>query len=430
MAKKLKDSLDKRIDTLVATNSMKSRETFFKRLAYKVYAHHDSEAETQNVIKDFTLFENVLYGRVDPLYNAIELRPSSLVPIGGSQNQYALPYVANAYAQFVAEIKTAVINGKIRNAPFFEDMKVVQSYRPPRQTHRLLLSTAANSFLTFYLRSYKLREIRNFDQFLTKFIDFIYEFAQLNALSSPAYLLSKQCDMSSTGLVLDLDVKDFSQDKEKFEFIRSPYFEYYKTCAQRFGFYVDKNYPYRLVANVSSLPMRMVMKELGYQEDNMMAVFYADFAPAHRNDLEIFKNVAFTLYRSIISGRPDIYETFQVGEDLFTRIEQREYYLSSDLEKNYPDEFWLDFYVKLRNIEASLDFAPPQVQKIINNSIEIKKIVDKDRAMDYINKVFIDVPAQEGSLNDARNRQYFKEVEEKPFSDYKEYLAKTVKLKR
>ena len=50
--------------------------------------------------------------------------------------------------------------------------------------------------------------------------------------------------------------------------------------------------------------------------------------------------------------------------------------------------------------------------------------------MDYINKVFIDVPAQEGSLNDARNRQYFKEVEEKPFSDYKEYLAKTVKLKR
>ena len=117
-------------------------------------------------------------------------------------------------------------------------------------------------------------------------------------------------------------------------------------------------------------------------------------------------------------------------EILLHHDEQREYYLSSDLEKNYPDEYWLDFYARLRNIEASLDFAPQQVEKIINNSIEIKKIVDKDRAMDYINKVFIDVPAQEGSLNDARNRQYFKEVEEKPFSDYKEYLAKTVKLKR
>tara|TARA_R110000851_G_scaffold174822_1_gene321013 strand:+ start:1689 stop:2981 length:1293 start_codon:yes stop_codon:yes gene_type:complete len=430
MTKKLENNLQKRIETLVADNSMKSRETFFKRLAYKVYAYHDSDAESMGVIKDFTQFENVLYGRVDTLYNAIEIRPQRLVAIKGSQNQYALRYVASAYDQFVAEIKTAVANGKIRNAPFFQNMEVKQSYLPVRNAHRAILGAASSRFANFYIRSGRLKEIKNFNQFLIKFIDFLYEFAELNSLSSPAFLLSKSSDISTTGLVLDLELKDFSQDKDKFAFIRSPYFEYYKKCAQRYGFYVDKNYPYRLVANLSSPAMKQFMSEDGYPESNLRSAFYMDFSPAHRNDLEIFKNLAFTLYRSIIAARPDIHEVFQIDEDLFTRIEQREFYLSSDLEKNYPDEYWLDFYVRLRNIEASLDFAPQQVDRIINNSIEIKKIVDKDRAMDYINKVFIDVPAQEGSLNDAQNRQYFKEVEEKPFSDYKEYLAKTVKLKR
>ena len=121
---------------------------------------------------------------------------------------------------------------------------------------------------------------------------------------------------------------------------------------------------------------------------------------------------------------------FQIEEDLFTKIEQREFYTPPDLEKNYPNEYWIDFYVRLRNIESNLDFAPQQIDKIINNSIEIKKIVDKDRAMDYINKVFIDIPAQEGSLNDQQNRQFFKNIQERPFSDYKEYLSKTVKIKR
>ena len=430
MAKKLENSIEKRIETLVADNSMKSRELFYKRLAYKVYAHHDSEEETKSVIKDFTQFENILYGRVDPAYNAIEVNASRLVPIEGSKNQYALRYVADAFSQFSTEISTAVINGKIRNAPFFENLTVKQSFVSIRGAHRASLSLLSSRFANFYIKSRRLREIKNFDQFLTKFIDFIYEFAEMNPLSSPAYLLSKNSDISATGLVLDLERRDFSEDKEKFEFIRSPYFEYYKSCAKRFGFYIDKNYPFRLVANLSSPAMRQFMTKNGYPENNITSVFYMDFSPCHRNDLEVFKNVAFTLYRNIIASRPDIYETFQSGDDLFTRIEQREYYLPSDLEQNYPDEFWLGFYVRLRNIESSLDFAPAQIDRIINNSIEIKKIVDKDHAMDYINKVFIDVPAQEGSLNDSKNRRYFKEVKEKPFSDYKEYLAKTVKIKR
>ena len=195
MTKKLENNLQKRIETLVADNSMKSRETFFKRLAYKVYAYHDSDAESMGVIKDFTQFENVLYGRVDTLYNAIEIRPQRLVAIKGSQNQYALRYVASAYDQFVAEIKTAVANGKIRNAPFFQNMEVKQSYLPVRNAHRAILGAASSRFANFYIRSGRLKEIKNFNQFLIKFIDFLYEFAELNSLSSPAFLLSKSSDI-------------------------------------------------------------------------------------------------------------------------------------------------------------------------------------------------------------------------------------------
>ena len=58
MTKKPNMTLEKRIKALVATNSMKSRESFFKRLAYKIYAYRDSDGESLGVVKDFTQFEN------------------------------------------------------------------------------------------------------------------------------------------------------------------------------------------------------------------------------------------------------------------------------------------------------------------------------------------------------------------------------------
>ncbi|HBY67587.1 MAG TPA: hypothetical protein DEG69_07445, partial [Flavobacteriaceae bacterium] len=135
-------------------------------------------------------------------------------------------------------------------------------------------------------------------------------------------------------------------------------------------------------------------------------------------------------YSYIQDRRPDIYEVFVQDSDLYTKIEEREYILPIDVVERYPDDYWINFYVRLRNNETRLNFDEPSLNKITQNAIDRKKMLDIHGIMDYINRVFMDVPAQEGSLNDFKNRKYFKDQEEVPFSDYQEYLAKTIKIKR
>ncbi|HBY67586.1 MAG TPA: hypothetical protein DEG69_07440, partial [Flavobacteriaceae bacterium] len=160
---KLKDSLEKRLRALKATNDMGAAESFYKRLAYTVYSCHDIREDTLPTMMDFNVFEGLLYGRVDTNYRCVEVVPSRLVEIEGTKNKYALPYVAAAFSEFKKEINTAIINGKIRNAPFLENMEVTRVFTSARNAYVLNLSILGSRFLNFYIKTKRLDEIRDFD---------------------------------------------------------------------------------------------------------------------------------------------------------------------------------------------------------------------------------------------------------------------------
>lgn len=415
---------------LTATNDSGAIEAFYKKMAYSVYSCHDIEEGTLSTMKDFSVFENLLYGRVDNSFRCVEVKPSRLVKLGDTENQYALPFVAAAFSEFQKEIRTAVINGKIRNSPFLEEMKVERSFISARNLFILNLNMLGSRFLRFYINSRKLDEIKDFKTFMMKYTDFIYETAQVNPLTSPAFLMSKNSSILSTGLAIDLKTFDSSIDSKKMELITSPFFQYYVDAATKFGFYIDKNYPCRLVANLSSQSMAATASENGYNITGASSYFNSDYTVVGREDIYIFQNMAYQMYSYIQDRRPDIYTTFVDGENLFTKLDQREYILPAQILADYPDEYWIDFYVRVRNKETRFNFSEPSLDKIIKNAIDKKKLLDIHGVMDYINRVFMDIPAQEGSFNDFRNRKYFKDQEEVPFSDYQEYLVKNARTKR
>jgi len=427
---KLKNSLSKRLKILTANNESGAIEAYYKRLAYSVYSCVEVDKDTMSTIKDFTVFENLLYGRVDDSYRCVEVKPERLVAVGDTENQYALPFVAAAYEEFQKEIRTAVINGKIRNAPFLEDMKIERSFISARNLFILNLNMLGSRFLGYYIKSRRLNEIKDFKTFMTKYVDFIYETAENNPLTSPAFLMSKNNSILSTGLAIDLQTFDSSVDRRKMEIIAAPFFQFYVDVATKFGFYIDKNYPCRLVANLSSSSMAATASENGYRILAPSSYFSSDYTVCWREDLYIFQNLAYQLYSYIQDRRPDIYTTFVEGDNLFTKLDQREYIVPPQVREQFPDDFWIDFYVRVRNKETKFNFPEQSINKIVKNAIDKKKMLDIHGVMDYINRVFMDIPAQEGSLNDYNNRRYFRDQEEVPFSDYQEYLARTAKLKR
>lgn len=430
MTNKFENSFIKRLRMMKATNDMGSLETFYRRMAYSAYSCYDIKEGTLPTMKDFNLFENLLYGKVNPSYKCVEVNPSKLVPLDNDGNVYVLPYVRAAFKELEKEIRTAVINGKIRNSDFLKELKAKRGYIPPRKNYTFIISMLGSKFLEYYIKTRKIDEIKDFKTFMSKYTDFILEAASSNTISFAAFMMSKNVSILSSGLALDLAIFDAGTDEEKMDIIASTSFQYYVDAATKFGFYIDKNYPARLVANLSSNPMAAIASENGYSISGAFSYFNADFTICWRDDIAILQNLAYQLYSYIQSRRPDIYTTFVEGDFVFTKIEQRQSILPVDLFNQFPDEYWLDFYVRLRNRESKFNFEEPALERIIKNAIDNKKRLDIQGTLDYINKVFMDVPAQEGSLNDYKNRRYFKDQEDLPFSDYQEYLVKATKTKR
>jgi len=72
----------------------------------------------------------------------------------------------------------------------------------------------------------------------------------------------------STGLCLEIDDKPYDEDVNKHAFLKDPNFNVYRILARRFGFMVDRNVPWRLVADVQSFKMREYMR-LAYERDSI-----------------------------------------------------------------------------------------------------------------------------------------------------------------
>jgi hypothetical protein len=72
-----------------------------------------------------------------------------------------------------------------------------------------------------------------------------------------SFIKSRFCDIMSTGLALEIADIDYSDDREKVEhFLASPNWDYYVNVCNQYGFIIDKQYPFRLVADINSTIMK------------------------------------------------------------------------------------------------------------------------------------------------------------------------------
>ena len=412
-----------------ANNNLGSRNIFDQRLAYSAFAYENLREEIKPAIKDFNRDEFILYGRVDKNYRAVTVKQSSLLAIPNTDNQFALPFVADAASEFIKEVRIALDKQKLSRFPFFRNLEIVRSYVPYDYVQIDMLNRAFDAFLYSQRAFNKAKDILNIDIFIQRFVDFLMEYAQENPLSSQAFITSRFYDMSCSGLCIDFLEEDFSNDAVKMAFIDSVYFDYYVTLAAKYGFYVDKNMPTRLVSNLSSSVTKKFILASGQTNSSSRSVFTKNYNTAYRKDIEIFRNFMFISYRRYATTRPTVKETLIQDGNLFTRYHQREFELVAQYEKKYTNEFWTDFYVKLRNVESQLDFSMNQVRTITNNAIEIEKSIDRLASLNYINRVFMDIPIKEGSSYDRIYRNYLRGKTEMPFENYPEYLKEAYKTR-
>lgn len=414
----------------IGKNSLGSENLFYSRMAYSAYAFNDHAAAVEEgVVKDFWFQENAFYGKVDLSFAPIQVDREKLVPLRNHQGQFTLPFVRDAFEALERDVRKCILNGSIRTFPLLKKIRVVESTRnfPRMVTQRGI--TFVRYILASLTKSKKIDKIENFKDFMVQFEDLALQYAGDFPLTTSSVVESKTVDLRYSGLSLRLASGDYSTDQGKVKFyINHPEFPFYLKLLEKYGFYVDKNAPWRIVANISSAAMQSYLVARGGSE-GLPPVFTQYYKKAYRADIELLRFSAYRAYALILATRPKIFRTSIENGRKVSRTIRRKPVARGEPLRVYPLENWLSLYVRIKNKEKNLKFLDADLDDIVSDSISLIKRLDIFRALGYIDTVFKDIPSLEGSYNDFRNRRFYKKLDEDeyPFADYQDYLIETLK---
>jgi|10_taG_2_1085330.scaffolds.fasta_scaffold46895_2 hypothetical protein len=252
-------------------NSLKSSTMFKQRLLYK----QKSFSRLFDLTPLDTLYEKPFYGKVD--IHGIPVYPSEadMVQIAGSGLNLVLDFVAAAFNDFKSFMDKALVsNNRVFNDLFssFVPRSATKNIHQAYNDH--FIENVFEVFANGYMNIPKInRRVRTFEDFMQEFLHFAREVVTEFPITKTAFILSPFCPNTISGLFIELDTLPCDNDTLKYErFLSRPSFSRYLKAASGYGFYVDKNVPWRIAANLDSPAMTGGSYKEGHPEPHTSTI--------------------------------------------------------------------------------------------------------------------------------------------------------------
>ena len=379
-------AISKPTQSTITQTEQSSRKLFENK---KVYKEQDSVFEpprSRTPLVDITDVRQ-FYGKLNADRRAIYISESNLKTVSSGQSDqpiYLVNFVAKAFKQFRGHMQRAALAKRIN-----VDNSVMFSLQPARgwtsalSIHHETVVESYRSFVEFHIQRDNINEnILDFESFMEAFMSHATSLARDFGLpmTLSGFMNSSIAPAHSSGLVIDLYTFDHNNDLAKNElFLKDPSFYFYKNTAKKFGFVVDKNAPWRLIADLSSIAMKKYMYEEGH---DYKTVFDNFFYEAIDYELNIFKQHATSFYNSLVSSQPTVrHSKFCASRNITLSETIRR---QPSLENKHSDLYWLEKYLLVRAAEtkSNLQFNDIELAKI--NIMRMLRKLDMRKIMLYI----------------------------------------------
>ena len=208
-------------------------------------------------------------------------------------SQRALPFVVDAFNNFRDEYFQALQRSNTSEPSYFENVAPAKSYES--------FSDAYNKYYNNFIGMAKESLAERLHPRMTTRQNFkvVMMFLEENIKTFPitysGFLLSKHCPISVTGLTVELATLDHGSHEIKNNLLNTAGYECFTENAYNNGFLIDKNNPWRLIANLNSEHM---IKHIESYRPNTSA-----------------KNILSHLFRKKTEYE-DIYAVYKVLNDL------------------------------------------------------------------------------------------------------------------
>lgn len=372
--------------------------------------------------------DNSLYGLVNTNADLIQLKNPDidLVTISGNNNETykLLNFVADAYYGLKEYFNKASVIGKLPANSFISQLQIYRAYINPDAVDAVIKDKIKNNFKKIYTKDLELNAtITNHKTFVNEYNNYLIKNISSYPITKGTSLLSSNFIGFSSGLVFDIANIQADDDFKKYvEFLATDNFILFAEGCSRFGFKVDKNVPWRLVANLNSKALQPYYKK--YNIKNINDVFQKYFKLTYVDELENIKQFYLDSYNYYIKDNDSYHKSLKntCAADSNKRIVYKRQQVEQEtFNKDFDDAYWIRVYTYFKNLEFQKGLTQIEFDNIVREAGEYCKINRQQRSLKYINNFF----------KDYNNVLYYKKLTafpEEKLDDVTNYLRPILKL--
>ena len=331
-----------------------------------------------------------LYGRVDESGFPVIPNKEQLAQVETEEEEtyYLLNIVEHSFSKMKAHYDKLILQNKIdASKPFLKEVKMVRAVKNNVQFYNSYLSTEMDKFNRKFIESDQ--SVTDYKTFEASLRDYVFELSKKKLPFTMAeFCVSNICPPTQTGLVVQIDDQDCSDDSLKYnDFYESPNFSIYQKVAYRYGFRVDKNSPWTLYYDISS-PYAVERQRLEgiYSLPTFFQRYYTRVS-----DFEIptMAEKVHSLYESYRKFNPQYLITNPCTPGQ-TRLKMREVTSPEELRNRYKPVHWMRLYSYIRAIETSKNWGQYDFEKSIKEANAVYVYRSEQQAYKMLESNFTD----------------------------------------
>jgi hypothetical protein len=236
-------------------NNLPARQLFEERQMYKETPYFMGLPEPMD-----SWYDKLYFGRVDRIQNGIILRKdqNNLKEIRSKKgNIFVLNFVADAFEGLKRYMRAWGDAGQITTTSLYYDLTPVSALENPYGNLDALRDIWATA-LADRITSNKARDKKTLDFkcYVKELLSYMKAGINRRPLTVTGYMVSTFSSPMNSGLSIQLALENYGTDAPKLnKYILDPNFRFFVRAARKFGFYVDRNAPWRIIADPFSTPM-------------------------------------------------------------------------------------------------------------------------------------------------------------------------------
>jgi hypothetical protein len=342
-----------------AKNNINGKHAFYSREEYKI--NSVERVRDKKRIIDFW-YKKPLYGRVDLLGNPVFVLPrSGLGYFNEGQNMFAVDFVVDAFQDMVRFYNHQA--AKERILPITGD---VTDLVPKRAWESMFdyYDRHSEQMRDYFINTYLAPNsdaISGLDDILKKFNIFVDNHAGDFPLTLTGFTASPLCPGRVSGLSIELLEADHGDDEIKNTIVESENFNSLVNIANKFGFMINKNAPWTLVANLNSPQLKEYMKLYGLTEPNN---YFSDYCyPTYLADREYLRSFIYDIYFTFMTNFP-IRQKTKICETIKKKSSIRKVLTKDELNSKISELNLLDIYLQIRLKEIGAKVTKDKIRDL------------------------------------------------------------------